>query len=152
MTQQPNLIILCGLPGSGKTTYSNSDEFKYHVRLSSDDYIDSIAQKLGKTYNDVFSKTVIQANKMFFEGIKYFSETNYNVLIDRTNLTRKSRRKIIRKFINHSPTIVFFDVAINDILKRNTRSGKVFSENLLMEMYERLEIPNESEANIVTLH
>lgn len=151
MNKIPKVIILCGLPGSGKTTYSMSDAFKYYVRLSSDDYIDSIAAISGKTYNEVFTQTIKQSNKLFFDGVKYFSDTNYNILVDKTNLTVKSRKNLIRKFTKHSPIIVFFDVNFDTLLKRNTRSGKIFSEELLREMYERLEPPNDTEASLVTI-
>jgi tRNA uridine 5-carbamoylmethylation protein Kti12 len=151
MTNSPKVILLCGLPGSGKSTYASSKEFKNHVRLSSDDYIESIASISKKSYNEVFSQTIKQSNKLFFQGVKYFSETNYDVLIDRINLTKSSRRKLIKKFINHMPIIVFFNVNFDTILKRNTRCGKIFPEQLLREMYERLEPPTNLEASLVTI-
>ncbi|HEY4942455.1 MAG TPA: ATP-binding protein [Rhizomicrobium sp.] len=43
----PRLIIVCGLPGSGKTTLAKSLESNFHaVRLSPDDWMDALSLSL----------------------------------------------------------------------------------------------------------
>jgi len=41
----PELIMLCGIPTSGKSTFSKDKKYKDYVRISSDDILDEIAKK-----------------------------------------------------------------------------------------------------------
>jgi len=150
MKQLPTLLILCGLPGSGKSTYCQHSNSNF-IRLSSDDYIEKVARDQGKTYNEVFSYAIRDADRDFKQKLDYYADTEYNIIIDRTNLTVKTRRKIINKFKNHQKMIVFFNVPLNTIKERNIRPGKIFSEEMLDDMYSRLEIPTELEAQVVTV-
>lgn len=95
MTYTQSFIMLCGLPGAGKSTYAkilleeNSNNF-YQVVSS-----DSIRQELYGDEseqgdpNEVFSKVRTD--------IEMYLRQGYSVVYDATNLTRKDRRKILEK-------------------------------------------------------
>ena len=63
----PELIVLIGLPGVGKSyiindIIHNNPQQKYHI-ASTDNIIDAIAKEQGKTYSDVFQSEFKNANK-----------------------------------------------------------------------------------------
>lgn len=88
---RPTLILLCGIPGSGKTTYAEKMKNSYTYHLSSD----AIRKELYGDENiqgnpsDVFAlmqdRTIMLLNNGF------------DVIYDATNITRKDRASIIAK-------------------------------------------------------
>lgn len=90
---RPKIILLCGLPGSGKTTYRKNlkqiDTSLYD--LSSDDFIHEMAGELGQTYEEVFKDSVNLATRLMMRSYERFTNHNVNIIVDRTNLTPKVR-------------------------------------------------------------
>lgn len=148
----PQLYILCGLPCSGKSTFSLSEQFDDWIHLSTDKYIERVAKLEHKTYNDVWKDTIKEATKIFYGLMCFSATTNKNVLIDQTNLTVKTRKLKLDLFFKHEPTIVYFNTPLETIKSRNNRPGKYIPESLLDSMQQTLEIPTTDEAAIVTIH
>ena len=93
------LIIIVGLPGSGKSTYAKSImDPEGRIQYCSSD----------KVREDLYGDESIQgdSNKVFrvlHNNVKNFLDRGYDVIYDATNVTRKSRRTIIneaRKYCN----------------------------------------------------
>jgi len=57
------LYMLVGVPGSGKSTWVANQKFEDAIIASSDAYIDTVAAKSGKTYNEIFSRAIGYAQK-----------------------------------------------------------------------------------------
>lgn len=99
MVTSPTCFILVGHVGSGKSVLSKVLKIKHSARvLSTDDYINSKAFASGETYNEGFDKYIKAAEKSFNADVKDSITDKANVIIDRTNLTVKSRKKIIDKY------------------------------------------------------
>lgn len=148
---KPKLFLLCGLPCSGKSTYSKQSEFDQFTHLSTDAYIEQVANLEHKTYNEVRKDTIKEAAKVFYGLMCYAATRNKNVLIDQTNLTVATRKLKLDLFKHHEPTIVFFNTPFEIIEERNCRPGKTIPESVLFSMQQSLEIPTQEEANVVTI-
>lgn len=91
---KPNLYILCGLPGSGKSTFANKliAEYKENTCLFSSDEIRAElwgSEECQKNPEKVFSLMQDRTIEALKKG--------YNVIYDATSLTRKSRKNIISR-------------------------------------------------------
>ena len=61
-----NLFLLSGCPTAGKSTFINSTLLALYpnaVVISTDNYIEAVAVREGKTYDEVFSDNIKAANK-----------------------------------------------------------------------------------------
>lgn len=100
-TPSPYLIMLIGLPGTGKSTFRNNF-LKHNIRdwviLSSDDYIEWVAQKANKTYSEVFRFEAKNAESNLLSVAKSAILSGKNCLWDQTNLSEKSRKKRLDMF------------------------------------------------------
>ena len=146
------LTVLVGLPGSGKSTYLKSvlkeDDFVY----STDDYIESVANSLGKTYNDLFQSHFKEANSFMNSALVEAISKDYDVFWDQTNMTSKKRISIVRKFPRSYEThCVVFELPKtpenwNELEKRlDSRIGKIIPPTVINSMYDSYDIPSLSE-------
>ena len=143
----PELVMLCGIPCSGKSTYVNKlrayEYWENAVVLSTDNYIEEQAKRLGMTYNEVFQDCIDEATRqleMSFVGAK---EEGKRIIWDQTNLSIKTRKKKLTKVPSiYKRTVVWFQVDLEEALKRNeTREGKFIPESILKRMYHQFEVP-----------
>ena len=91
---KPICKILVGLPGVGKSTYIHDNYFHY-AKLSTDDIISNIADMYNMTYNKAFKDLITFADKLFWSDVEHSAKFGFNMIIDRTNLSIKSRKKLI---------------------------------------------------------
>jgi tRNA uridine 5-carbamoylmethylation protein Kti12 len=148
----PNLTVLVGLPGSGKSTYLKSVLKEGDFVYSTDDYIESVANSLGKTYNDVFQSQFKEANSFMNSALTEAISAGRDVFWDQTNMTSKKRISIIRKFPRLYKThCVVFELPKtpenwNELEKRlNFRVGKTIPQTVINSMYDSYDIPSVSE-------
>lgn len=149
----PNLIVMVGLPGSGKSTLVNKlliaypDAFVY----STDQYIEDHATSLGKTYNDVFDNTIKMATSHMNNELAK-SIGNRDIIWDQTNMSDKKRKQIISKFgNNYVKTCIAIEPPKNEneenILKTrlSQRFGKIIPEHVIDIMKNQYVEPSRSE-------
>lgn len=94
---QPHLIMLVGIPASGKSTLTKEYSEKSYTILSSDEIRLQIASENG--YHPYDQEKIGELNGMVFEYIRKtaFSllKEGKNVVLDATNLGRKKRKNIL---------------------------------------------------------
>lgn len=140
-------IMMIGLPASGKSTIINS-LFKNFVVCSSDNYIEKYAMQNKKTYNEVFKEVADEANKDFFKQLNSCLGAGVDVVVDRTNLSVNSRKKIL-SLVPASYYRSAYVISCKDASewkKRLTaRPGKNIPENVLNSMNSSYQCPQFSE-------
>ena len=142
----PELIMLVGLPGTGKSTWVQSqgyfDKPDWMV-LSTDNYIMSIKDD-NKTYNDLFPLYIKAAERNMIEALDYACRTRMNIVWDQTNLSAASRAKKLRLMpLCYKKTVRVFPVPPNhsEWLNSEERRGKVIPDHVIASMLAVFEQP-----------
>lgn len=136
------VIFLIGYPGSGKSTYINK-HYPDFVRISSDKYIEEHADQNETTYSDVFNDFIKIATKNMNEEFDYAVEQRDSMVIDKMNLTEKSRNQFINRLPQKEYDIeyVFMDTPKDELLKRN-EDRKRYGRNVPYYVFDfKLELP-----------
>lgn len=130
--------ILCGLPGSGKSTLSK--------RLST--FIvspDNIRKFLWE------DESVLHHDKLVFRIaktiIRYMLSLNKNVVFDATNLSAKTRKRYINlaKQYKSIITVHWINCPLQTAIERNNNRSRKVPEAVIKSFYNRLQIPSISE-------
>lgn len=136
---RPTLILLVGVPGSGKSTYAEnyiSDYPKTPVRLSSDKIRAELYgnESIQGDPGEVFSIMQKRAVGALNEG--------HDVLYDATNVTRKDRASIIGicpKFVKIEAHIIW--APIEECIKRDAARDRTVGKVVIDKMLKRFQAP-----------
>lgn len=149
------IIMMCGIPGSGKSTFC-------HKHLTDYTYIsrDQIRFSLLNDTDDYFAKEK-EVMKKFLEKINMCIQWGNDFIIDATHLTKSSRRKILSQLILpplypiNEVYCIYMKTDLKLALERNSkRTGrKLVPNDVIKKMYEDLEEPelNEGFEKIITI-
>lgn len=139
------LFLLCGVPGSGKSTWARERIAKYDGTIISRDTIRfELLERKGGSYFDHEDEVI----DLFIRAIKGNLKILYphDVYVDATHLTKRSRDQIMRKLnLENVMTIaVWFDVPVEICQARNKmREGlAVVPEDTINGMYKRAYKPS----------
>ena len=146
------LFIMCGIPGSGKSTYLKNIPRFGTVVISRDD----IRLSLLKKDDDYFLyEPIVQT--MFYEGIKKSLQLKLNVYADQTSITPTARKLLMYQI--HTPcefNAIWLDTPLEECLKRNGRrcGRKLVPENAIINMSKNFIPPSYKEgfANIYRIY
>jgi predicted kinase len=152
MTNQPQFVMLCGIPTSGKSTYIQkhlleselSDEY---VVLSTDAFIERRALENNISYNEAFDTFYKDAERRMYLDLQLALLDSRNIVWDQTNLTPKVRRFKMSKICSkYYKTVVWFDVSLQEAMIRNQqRPGKVIPGSALKRMFHTFAPPTDAE-------
>ncbi len=151
----PKCIMLVGVPASCKSTWHRNKYGEYPpVVASTDNIIQEIASSYGMTYDEGFKGLIQFAEIIMWRQITSCLMGGRNFIIDRTNLTVKSRAKFIQKLKLHNyeiEAVVFPEVGSEALSKEewkrrlDSRPGKTIPQEVLDQMVDSYEIPLMSE-------
>ena len=140
-----DLILLMGIPGSGKTTiakklagprdtYISRDEIRYSLVNENEEYFSR-----EKEVVDTFAKLVDNA----------LTTTDRYVFADATHLNCGSRLKLLTKLTNRPEHIyiLFIDTPLNIALERNAkREGRArVPKDAIIKMFQSISMPIKAE-------
>ena len=136
------LIVMCGLPASGKSTYSEwlaSNTHFYRVcpdLIRKELYGDENIQGDGKK---VFSIARYQ--------MKELGSIGANVVFDATNIDRKRRVELVKKMRPYYDIIIckWFSTPLLTCKLRNAKRKRQVPEEVIERMYENFRQPEKDE-------
>jgi len=142
----PTLYMMVGVPGSGKSTWINSQDFDYKstIILSTDNYIDKIAMLTDSTYSSVYHSEIKNADKNLKESLALAIKNGYDIVWDQTNPSVKVRRKKLNKIPAHYKKVAVCIPLLDkeELMKRiRSRKHKYISSTLLTSMIDSFTIP-----------
>ena len=139
--------LLVGLPAVGKSTWVNANYLDSYVVLSSDAIIEELSAQKGITYDQGFTQFVDIAQKKFFDNVKTALAEGRNVMIDRTNLTVKSRKRLLDMVpADYKKVAVVFDCSPEEQARRlASRPGKSIPAHVIKNMRDTYQEPTEAE-------
>ena len=140
------LILMMGVPGSGKSTYARNvlkygdiyisrDEIRYSMLTDEDDYF--------AKENEVI-KTFIQ----YIDEALVDTQHQGKVYADATHLSPKGRAQVLNQLKNKDKvSVIYLDIPFKTILQRNAqRSGREFvPETAIRRMYNSIILPTRAE-------
>lgn len=144
----PKAYILVGIPGSGKTTWYNNQEWNKDCEyISTDKFVEEYALKEHKTYSEVFQEYMPTAVNLMAEQVVTARENNKDIIWDQTSTTISSRIKKFRMLPNYYHIAIVFKIPENNILKYrlNSRPGKIIPNNVIDDMINNWQEPTEQE-------
>ena len=140
------LVLMMGVPGSGKSTYARNvlkygdiyisrDEIRYSILTDEDDYF-AKENEVIKTFIQYIDEALIDTQ---YQG---------KVYADATHLSPKSRAQVLNQLKNKNKvSVIYLDVPLNVILARNAqREGRALvPENVIRRMYKSIILPTKAE-------
>lgn len=133
------IIIMCGLPGTGKDTYIKN-YFKDKNIIS----LDEIRKENNIKPTEDQNKVISIANAMMKKHLRSKEEFLWNA----TNITFTTRQKIISICHNYNAKvrIIYLETSWQENLNRNQNREKEVNQNIIEKILTKLEIPESYEA------
>lgn len=152
--ERPNLIVLVGLPGSGKSTWC--DEFlskcsEDFTIISSDAEVEKLCEAAGTTYSEGFSRYVGKATAIMKQKVREAVNKKENIVWDQTNMNVKKRKSIFNDVGNEYYKIaVVFELDDEKELQRRLQyreetTGKHIPAHVITNMAKSYVRPTKQE-------
>ena len=128
------ILILQGLPGSGKSFFSKSliQNNQSWVRVNRDD----IRAMFGLKWNQETEWLVKEVEEMI---VKRAIPTEYNVVVDDTNLAQSTceRWSNVAKFLDCPIEFKFFNTPIEECIRRDSLRPNPVGEKIITNLYNK---------------
>ena len=136
------IFVLCGLPGSSKSTWAKNNKDKLNAVVHSSD---SIREQLGDINDQSQNELVF---KILHKRIKEDLLNGKNVILDATNLKRKNRRYVLNNILKDVPCekiCVLFATPFEICKRNNANRDRKVPEHVISYMYKNFEVPCKQE-------
>ena len=139
-----NVLLVAGLPGTGKDTYIKGGFFDGLPMISLDDIRKELKLKPGDT-----NGIVIQTAK---ERAKEFLRKRQSFIWNATNLTQQQRRQLIDLFETYKARVFidYLETTANEQIRRNHDREDVVPQSTIDEMIAKIQLPEYFEAPYVS--
>lgn len=164
---KPELVLVCGLPAIGKSTYIKNNFSNYSI-LCRDDIINNYAKEHDMTFKEAW-KDLTDKNKhkdidlLFNQKFLNSISNRQSIVIDKVNLSKKTRRTFLEGSMNYlekyhkdaiqnqyiKKIIVLLDSFDNILSRRSIQDNKEITEDALDSFIVRSNFPCMNEADIV---
>lgn len=141
VSKRPNLYVLCGVSGSGKSTWATDfvSENKDIVRVSRDSYRDML-KGAGKHQGILSSKEESYITDLQNDAILYLLSNGKSVIVDDTNLRISNIENFKNKYADHIEClhILVFDNRDAILNNKKRMSCKIVPDDIIKKQTERL--------------
>ena len=136
------LIVLCGLPGSGKSTYAQYLTEGGHFECVSTDQIRKRfygSESIQGNGKEVFITAFLQ--------LQAFGLSKKNCVFDATNITPRARRRVVQECRPYYDLIIckYIDTPLDVCLHRNSQRERVVPKEVILRMYKNFTLPKREE-------
>ena len=145
MNEKPKLYMLVGVPGSGKSTWYENQEFwmKDVAYVSTDKWVEMEAERIGKTYTEIFQEYMPKAVELMAHQVELARDKGMDIIWDQTSTTIATRAKKLRMLPDYyAIAVVFRTPKMEELQKRlASRPGKVIPSEVLDDMIAKWQEP-----------
>jgi predicted kinase len=144
----PKLYVLVGVPGSGKSTWVENQEWaKDCAVISTDTYVEAYARSQGKTYSEVFEEYMPKAVDLMAKDVISARAMDRDIIWDQTSTSASSRyKKFVMLPFYYKIAVVFKTPEPEELERRlSDRPGKVIPQSVVESMINSFEEPSKSE-------
>jgi predicted kinase len=144
----PKVYVLIGVPGSGKSTWVDSQDWALLcARVSTDKWVEIYAREVGRTYSEVFNDFMPTAVDLMVKEIVMAREAGRDIIWDQTSTTVASRAKKFAMLPDYEHIAIVFQTPSRIELKRrlSSRPGKEIPDVVIEGMLASFEMPTEGE-------
>ena len=145
----PKCYQLVGVPGSGKTTWVESQIWASHcVHISTDAFVERFAQKMGKTYSDVFKDVMPRCIRLMMRAVRKAQLKQQDIIWDQTSTTVVSRIRKFSALPDYIHIAIIFPTPEKSELEKRlaSRPGKTIPIEVVEQMAFDLEMEPPTEA------
>ena len=135
---------LVGVPGSGKSTWIDSQDWALTcARVSTDKWVEIYAKEVGKTYSEVFVDFMPTAVDLMAKEVVVAREMNRDIIWDQTSTTLASRTRKFNMLPDYEHIAVVFKTPEHKELMRRlmNRPGKEIPDHVIYSMIGSWEDP-----------
>ena len=144
----PKLYVLIGVPGSGKSTWFEAQDWVSDCAyISTDTHVEAYAKEQGKTYSEVFVEYMPTAVNLMAQDVIAAREAGKDIIWDQTSTTVKSRARKFNMLPDYYAIAVVFKTPEHAELMRRlmSRPGKEIPDHVIYSMIGTWEDPTEEE-------
>ncbi len=144
----PKCYQLIGVPGAGKSTWVNSQNWANDCAyISTDKFVEAHARSVGKTYSEVFDEFMPHAVKLMADEVVVAREAGKDIIWDQTSTSVKSRIRKFNMLPDYEHIAVVFKTPDDVELARRlaSRPGKNIPDHVIRSMIKHFEMPSAEE-------
>ena len=145
---KPICFTLVGVPGSGKSTWANlMNAQNGYVHVSTDAWVEREAERVGKTYSEIFNEYMPKAVEMMTIQVVNAREKGLSIIWDQTSTTAISRAKKFNMLQDYKHIAVVLETPPLSVLNERltSRPGEIIPPDVVCKMIENLEYPTKDE-------
>lgn len=146
--KSPKCYQLIGVPCSGKSTWTKSQEWILGMEyVSTDHHVEVYAKEQGKTYSEVFTEYMPKAVDLMAQEVVDARTAGRDVIWDQTSTTVKSRARKFNMLPDYYHIAVVFRTPKIEVLKERlaNRPGKEIPWEVVQGMIDNWEEPTNEE-------
>ena len=144
----PVCYQLVGVPGSGKSTWIKSQDWaKDCAIVSTDMWVELEAERVGKTYSEIFQDYMPHAVKLMAQHVELARDKGMDIIWDQTSTTEITRRRKFNMLPDYEHIAVVFNTPDQvELDKRlSSRPGKIIPDHVMKSMIEGFVMPTTDE-------